>query len=212
MTEAVDRAVVQQRLQRNLHMPLASGQHGDDRLAATLGPQLQLGREPALAAPQRFNVCPIPDSLVPARASRVLMGSPKREAFAAGMTVASTKCRSQSTSPQASASACSASRTRSQTPLPASGRTGSIPFLPDHSAAAGRARAFLSGAPMICRSKYSDGPQWAALSKASQGGSNGCKRRHCVSINSLRLTPSIWDYIPEMSVVCRHALDGFRPA
>jgi hypothetical protein len=56
-------------------MPLASGQHGDHRLAAAFSPQVQLGREPALAASQRFDVHPIPDSLVPARASRVLMGA-----------------------------------------------------------------------------------------------------------------------------------------
>jgi hypothetical protein len=56
-------------------VPLAPGQHGDHRLAAALGPQVQLGREPALAASQGFNVCPIPDNLVPARAGRVLMGA-----------------------------------------------------------------------------------------------------------------------------------------
>ncbi len=56
-------------------MPLASGQRSDPRLAAAFSPHVQLGREPALAAPRRFNVCPIPDSLVPARTSRVLMGA-----------------------------------------------------------------------------------------------------------------------------------------
>ena len=56
-------------------MPLAPSQHGGHRLAAAFSPQVQLGRESALAAAQRFNVCPIPDSLVPARASRVLMGA-----------------------------------------------------------------------------------------------------------------------------------------
>jgi len=54
-------------------MSLASAQHGDHRLAAAFGPQMQFGREPALAASQRSNICPISDSPVPARASNVLM-------------------------------------------------------------------------------------------------------------------------------------------
>jgi len=54
-------------------MPLAPGQHRDDRLAAALGPQVQLGREPALAASQRFDVLPIPNSPVPAGTGCVLM-------------------------------------------------------------------------------------------------------------------------------------------
>ncbi len=56
-------------------MPLAPGQHGRDRLAAAFGPQVQLGREPALAAAQRLDALPIPDCPGPARASRVLVGT-----------------------------------------------------------------------------------------------------------------------------------------
>ena len=35
-------------------MPLTAGQHRRDRPAITLGPQVQLGREAALAAAQRL--------------------------------------------------------------------------------------------------------------------------------------------------------------
>ena len=58
--------MVQQRLQRGLLVPLACGQHGRKRLAAAFSPQMQLGREPALAAAQRLDVLSILDHAVPA--------------------------------------------------------------------------------------------------------------------------------------------------
>ena len=51
--------------------------------------------------------------------------------------------------------------------------------------------------------------RWSTLGRPVQGfsgGSKGCKRRDCVSSNSLRLTPSVWDHAPETSGVCRHDL------
>jgi len=51
---STDRSLVQQRFQRNLLMSLTAGQHCRDRPAITLGPQVQLGREAALAAAQRL--------------------------------------------------------------------------------------------------------------------------------------------------------------
>ena len=53
-TGTSDRALVQQRLERNLLMPLTASQHRRDRPAMALGPQVQLGREAALAAAQRL--------------------------------------------------------------------------------------------------------------------------------------------------------------
>ena len=53
-TGTSDRALVQQRLERNLLMPLTASQHCRDRPAMALGPQVQLGREAALAAAQRL--------------------------------------------------------------------------------------------------------------------------------------------------------------
>ncbi len=53
-TGATDRPLIQQRLKRHLLMPLATGQHRRDRLAVAFSPQVQLGREAALAAAQRF--------------------------------------------------------------------------------------------------------------------------------------------------------------
>src|SRR3954468_18538048 len=53
-TGATDRALVQQRLKRNLLVSLATGEHRRDRSAVALGPQVQLGREAALAAAQRL--------------------------------------------------------------------------------------------------------------------------------------------------------------
>jgi hypothetical protein len=49
---STNRSLVQQRFQRNLLMPLTAGQHRRDRPAIAFGPQMQLGREAALAAPQ----------------------------------------------------------------------------------------------------------------------------------------------------------------
>jgi hypothetical protein len=59
--------LVQQRLERDLLVPLAAGQHRRDRLAVPFGPQMQLGREPALAAAQRL---PGLDHTPPAAPSR----------------------------------------------------------------------------------------------------------------------------------------------
>lgn len=56
-----------------------------------------------------------------------------------------------------------------RSPLQANVKGGSTQCRPDRSAVAGRARALLSGAPIICRSEYSGDPHWAALSRASQG-------------------------------------------
>jgi len=53
-TGAADRAPIQQRFQRDLLVPLAASQHRRDRPAVAFGPQVQLGREAALAAAQRL--------------------------------------------------------------------------------------------------------------------------------------------------------------
>jgi hypothetical protein len=53
-TGPADRPLIQQRLERDLLVPLAAGQHRRDRSAVAFGPQVQLGREAALAAAQRL--------------------------------------------------------------------------------------------------------------------------------------------------------------
>ena len=45
---------LQQILKGSLLVAFASRKHGDDRLAASFGAQVQLGREPALGAAQRL--------------------------------------------------------------------------------------------------------------------------------------------------------------
>src|SRR3954462_12564941 len=51
---ATDRPLIQQRLERDLLVPLAAGQHRRDRSAVACGPEVQLDREAALAAAQRL--------------------------------------------------------------------------------------------------------------------------------------------------------------
>jgi hypothetical protein len=46
--------LVQQRLKGDLLVPFAAGQHRRDRLSVPFGPQVQLGRDPALAAAEGF--------------------------------------------------------------------------------------------------------------------------------------------------------------
>ena len=196
-------------------MPLAPGRHGCGPaqtalrfrwLAAAFGPQVRLGRGPAPAAAQRLDVRPSPDDPGPARASRVLVRSPKREAFAAGMTVASTKCRCRSASPRAPASACSAVKAWSQVPA-ARQRQNRLDTVPTGPWRPGRSR---QGAPVQCtHSMPFRMRRWSSFGRPIQGfpgGNNGSRRRHRASISSLRLTPSIWDHRPETSAVCRHAL------
>ena len=49
-----DGPTLQQILKGHLLVALTSRKHGDDRLAAYFGAQVQLGREPALRAAQRL--------------------------------------------------------------------------------------------------------------------------------------------------------------
>jgi hypothetical protein len=104
-----DRVPVQQRLERDLLVPLAAGQRRRDRPALAFGAQVQLGREFAAAAAQRLPGLRLTPPTAPSWRAPAAC-------WWARMTLASTKCRSQSTSPRASSSACSAERTRSHTP------------------------------------------------------------------------------------------------
>src|SRR3712207_3499197 len=40
------------------------------------------------------------------------------------------------------------------------------------------------------------------------GGRCGCRRRHCASVKSPRLTPPMWHHTPATEAVCRSALAG----
>src|SRR5215212_11306448 len=53
---AANGALIEQVLQRDLLVALTTGEHDRDGLAAAFGPQVQLGRKPALAAPQRLGL------------------------------------------------------------------------------------------------------------------------------------------------------------
>ena len=71
-----DGALIEQVLQRDLLVPLTAGEHDGDGLAAAFSPQVQLGRKPALAAPQRLGlVLASDDTGLAAGAGGVLMGA-----------------------------------------------------------------------------------------------------------------------------------------
>jgi hypothetical protein len=70
-TGAPDRALIEQCLQGDLLMALATGQNRRDWPAITLSAQMQFGREPTLRAAQRLT----PDPAGPTSAGGVLMSA-----------------------------------------------------------------------------------------------------------------------------------------
>src|SRR5215213_7687203 len=73
---AANGALIEQVFERDLLVPLTAGEHDGDGLAAAFGPQVQLGRKPALAAPQRLGlVLASDDTRLAAGAGGVLMGA-----------------------------------------------------------------------------------------------------------------------------------------
>jgi hypothetical protein len=96
------RPLLEQLLEHRNFVLLAGGEHQGQQLAAAFRPEMDLRREAALAAPERFR-------------RRVPPFAPAA-CWCARMTVPSTKWTVQSNCPAASARAWTAANTRSQTP------------------------------------------------------------------------------------------------
>jgi hypothetical protein len=150
---------------------LARRQNEADRLAAALGPQVQLGAEAAAGAAEGSVAAPF---LAPAAL------------WCARIVVPSSKCRTQSNAPVASRWTCNAASARSQTPARCqrrqrlytvchgpyrSGRSRhGAPVANRHSIALTRVRWSLAGRPVVGRC----------------GGSNGSSFAHWASVSSCR--------------------------
>ena len=169
-------------------MSLASSQHGDDRLAVAFNPQVQLGREPALTVAQRPDVPSIPDGAVPTGIGRLLVRTDHgrvHEVHVPIHLVPSVGLRLQ----------------RYQNLVPYPRCTPAIEpvrhradwtVVPRQVASE---RIAMRATPVRCT--YNMPFRMRRCSPFSRpvqgfaGGNSGSKRRHCASINSLCLIPSI---------------------
>src|SRR3954454_179232 len=176
-----DRPLLQQALEGGRLVALARRQDHRHRLAAALGPEMDLRREAALAPAERFG-------------RRVPPFAPAA-CWCARITVPSTKWTVQSTWPAASAWRWTAAKIPSQTP-PRVQRRKRVYTVCHGPYRSGRSR---HGAPvasfqrmpsMIRRSSRRGLP-------AFRGGSNGPSRAHSVSLNSCR--PRI-PHLPEHAI------------
>jgi hypothetical protein len=177
-----DGPVVHQRREDGRFVLLTGSEQDGQRLAVPLGLEVHLGREAALAAPQRFGFRSPP--FAPAAC------------WCARITLPSTKWTLQSTSPFASASWWTAAKTRSQ--IPASRHRQNRLYTVDHGPyRSGRSR---QGAPVRSRHKI---PlmirRWSTFGRPVAGfsaGSNGFSRPHCWSVSSPRWLMPMVEQIP----------------
>jgi hypothetical protein len=183
-----DGASVHQLLEDGRFVLLARSEQDGQRLALALGLEVHLGREAALAAPQRFGF-------------RVPPFAPAA-CWCARITLPSTKWTLQSTSPAASASCWTAAKTRSQTP--ASRHRQNRLYTVDHGPyRSGRSRQgapvrSLHRMPLMIR-------RWSAFGRpvsGFSGGSNGFSRSHCWSVSSPRWPMPTVEQIPAHPSSC----------
>ena len=173
---------VHERLEDGRLMLLTRSEQDGQRLASAIGLEVHLGREAALAAPQRFGFWSPP--FAPAAC------------WCARITLPSTKWTLQSTCPAASASCWMAAKIRSQ--MPASRQRQNRLYTVDHGPyRSGRSR---HGAPvrsrhrmplMICR--------WSLFVRpvsGFSGGRCGSSRSHSWSVSSPRWLMPMVEQIP----------------
>src|SRR3954454_12483914 len=164
------RALGQQPGEHRRLVRLAGREHHRHRLAATLGAEMDLGGEAALAAAQRLG----------------RRGPPFAPAacWCARMTVPATKCSSQSSAPAASAWRWTAARIRSQTPARVQ-RRKRVYTLGHGPYRSGKSR---QGAPVASFHRMALIPNRSSLRglPAFRGGTNRASRAHSASVNSCR--------------------------
>src|SRR5215212_7785838 len=181
-SRATDRALVHERLEDGRFVLLTRSEQHGQRLASALGLEVHLGREAALAAPQRLRFWRPP--FAPAAC------------WCARITVPSTKWTLQSTSPAASASCWIAAKSRSQTP--ASRQRQNRLYTVDHGPyRSGRSR---HGAPVRARHRIpSMIRRWSTFGRPRSGfsgGRCGSSRSHSWSVSSPRCPMPFVQQIP----------------
>src|SRR5215212_3265280 len=177
-----DRPLVHERREDGRLVLLTGREQDGQRLAGPGGLEVHLGREAALAAPQRLGFRSPP--FAPAAC------------WCARITLPSTKWTLQSTSPAASASCWTAAKIRSQ--IPARCHRQNRLYTVDHGPyRSGRSR---HGAPVRSRHRM---PlmirRWSTFGRpvsGFSGGSNGSSRSHCRSVSSPRCRIPMVEQIP----------------
>ena len=177
-----DGTLVHERLEDSRLVLLPRSEQDSQRLAGPIGLEVHLGREAALAAPQRLGFWSPP--FAPAAC------------WCARMTLPSTKWTLQSTSPAASACCWTAAKTRSQ--IPASRQRQNRLYTVDHGPY--RSGRSLHGAPVRSRHRM---PlmirRWSAFGRprsGCSGGSSGWSRSHSWSLSSPRCLMPMVEQIP----------------
>src|SRR4051795_3291375 len=164
------RALGQQLREHRRLVRLAGREHPGHGLATALGAEMDLGGEPALAAPEGLG--------------RGVPPFAPAACWCARITVPSTKCSSQSSAPAASAWRWTAARSWSQTPARVQRRKRVYtvcqgPYRSGKSRQGTPVASFqripLSSRRSSCRGR-----------PGFRGGKSGCKRAHSVSLNSCR--------------------------
>src|SRR5581483_11709409 len=173
---APDRPLLQQPLENRHFVLLARGQHQGQELAVAFRAEMDLRREAALAAPERFGRRVPP--LAPAACG------------CARMTVPSTKWTVQSRCPAASARAWTAASTRSHTPASRQRRKRlySVDQGPYRSGTSRQGTPVASFQTMPLRIV-----RWSWLGRpvrGRSGGSSGASSAHCRSVSSWRRMPN----------------------
>src|SRR5262245_31394805 len=166
------RALLQQLLEDGGFVLLARGQHQGQQLAAALGAEMDLGREAALGAAERFG--------------RGVPPFAPAACWCARTTVPSTKWTVQSTCPAASAWVWTAANSRSQSPAKRQRRkrlysVAQAPYRSGTSRQGAPVRSFQRMPLRIVR--------WSRLGRpvaGRSGGSRGASCSHCRSVSSWR--------------------------
>ena len=181
-SRTTDRARMHEWLEDGRFMLLTRSEQDRQRLALPVGLEVHLGRETALAAPQRFRFWSPP--FAPAAC------------WCARITDPSTKWTLQSTSPAASACCWMAAKIRSQ--IPASRQRQNRLYTVDHGPyRSGRSRhgapvRSLHRIPLMIR-------RWSTFGRPRSGfsaGSSGSSRSHSWSVSSPRCLIPIVEQIP----------------
>jgi hypothetical protein len=181
-SRATDRALLHERLEDGRLMLLTRSEQDRQRLALPIGLEVHLGREAALAAPQRLRLWSPP--FAPAAC------------WCARITEPSTKWTLQSTSPSSSACCWMAAKIRSQ--IPASRHRQNRLYTVDHGPyRSGKSR---HGAPVRSRHRIpSMIRRWSTFGRPRadfSAGRCGFSRSHSWSVSSPRCPMPIVEQIP----------------